>query len=150
MNRSSCVLELQLARWWQVRTRIIHRVATVSANNYHATNIADPATGVLGSKRYLFDMWGDAVNTAARMEQHGLPGQIQVTKEVVEHAGRGFHFECRGKLAVKGKGVMETYLLKHAKDTGNRRSVCQRMTSVATPALRSYSDSGVYSKQDSG
>ena len=68
-------------------------------------------TGVVGSKRYLFDMWGDAVNTAARMEQYGLPGQIQVTKEVVSNAGRGFHFECRGNLAVKGKGIMETYLL---------------------------------------
>ena len=51
--------------------------------------------GVVGTKRFLFDMWGDAVNVAARMEQHGLPGQIQVTNEVVNNAGNDFNFECR-------------------------------------------------------
>lgn len=54
--------------------------------------------GVVGTKRFLFDMWGDAVNVAARMEQHGLAGQIQTTKEVVDNAGSDFTFECRGQL----------------------------------------------------
>jgi hypothetical protein len=52
--------------------------------------------GVVGTKRYLFDMWGDAVNVAARMEQHGVPGQIQVTQAVVHNAGNDFGFESRG------------------------------------------------------
>ncbi len=52
--------------------------------------------GVVGTKRFLFDMWGDAVNVAARMEQSGLAGQIQVTKDVVENAGSDFSFELRG------------------------------------------------------
>ena len=52
--------------------------------------------GVVGTKRYLFDVWGDAVNVAARMEQHGIPGQIQVTRDVVENAGSDFTFESRG------------------------------------------------------
>ncbi len=52
--------------------------------------------GVVGTKRFLFDMWGDAVNVAARMEQSGLAGQIQVTKEVVESAGDDFTFDLRG------------------------------------------------------
>ncbi|KAL7467839.1 hypothetical protein ACHAXS_012112 [Conticribra weissflogii] len=52
--------------------------------------------GVVGTKRFLFDMWGDAVNVAARMEQSGLAGQIQVTKDVVENAGSDFSFERRG------------------------------------------------------
>ena len=94
-------------------------------------------------------MWGDAVNTAARMEQHGLPSQIQVTEEVVQQAGRGFHFECRGQLAVKGKGVMETYLLKHSKDTEKRRSMQQSVMPITTPVVRSNSDFGVYPPQDS-
>jgi hypothetical protein len=94
-------------------------------------------------------MWGDAVNMAARMEQHGLPGQIQVTKEVVESAGRGFHFECRGKLAVKGKGIMETYLLRHAKDTDKRHSMFLPVMPITAPAVRSMSASGVVTPQDS-
>lgn len=94
-------------------------------------------------------MWGDAVNVAARMEQHGLPGQIQVTKEVVEQAGRGFHFECRGKLAVKGKGVMDTYLLKHAKETYTRRSMYQSIQPLAYPAVRSSSDAGASTQRES-
>ena len=105
--------------------------------------------GVLGSKRYLFDMWGDAVNTASRMEQHGLPGQIQVTKEVVEQAGQGFQFECRGQLAVKGKGVMETYLLKRAKGTKARRSMYQSVQPLNVPGVRSSSDEVVYAPHES-
>ncbi|EED91445.1 guanylate or adenylate cyclase, partial [Thalassiosira pseudonana CCMP1335] len=58
--------------------------------------------GVVGTKRFLFDMWGDAVNVAARMEQSGLPGQIQVTQEVVTSAGSDFTFELRGTLTIKG------------------------------------------------
>ena len=94
-------------------------------------------------------MWGDAVNVAARMEQHGLPGQIQVTKEVVEQAGRGFHFECRGQLAVKGKGVMDTYLLKRAKETSYRRSMYQSVQPLNVPGVRSSSDEVVYTKHES-
>jgi PAS domain S-box-containing protein len=98
--------------------------------------------GVVGTKRFLFDMWGDAVNVAARMEQHGLPGQIQCTKDVVDNAGRDFSFECRGQLAVKGKGMMETYLLKSAKDAKlDRRSVHYgwKPSTVPTQAVRANS-----------
>jgi class 3 adenylate cyclase len=66
----------------------------------------------VGTKRFLFDMWGDAVNVAARMEQHGLPGKIQVTREVVKNVGNSFSFELRGTLNIKGKGLLECYFLK--------------------------------------
>ncbi|KAL7467840.1 hypothetical protein ACHAXS_012113 [Conticribra weissflogii] len=79
--------------------------------------------GVLGTKRFLFDMWGDAVNVAARMEQHGVPNQIQVTERVVENAGPEFTFEFRGTLNVKGKGPMGAYFLKSAKGVCSRLSV---------------------------
>lgn len=72
--------------------------------------------GVLGTKRFLFDMWGDAVNVAARMEQHGLPGKIQVTKEVVDNVQNSFLFELRGTLNIKGKGMLDCYFLKSATD----------------------------------
>ncbi|KAL7479147.1 hypothetical protein ACHAW6_004888, partial [Cyclotella cf. meneghiniana] len=71
--------------------------------------------GVVGIKRFLFDMWGDAVNVAARMEQSGLAGQIQVTRSVVENAGSDFSFELRGTLSIKGKGPMDVYMLKSVK-----------------------------------
>ncbi|KAL3790496.1 hypothetical protein HJC23_012052 [Cyclotella cryptica] len=71
--------------------------------------------GVVGIKRFLFDMWGDAVNVAARMEQSGLAGQIQVTRNVVDSAGSDFTFELRGTLAIKGKGPMDVFMLKSAK-----------------------------------
>eukprot|EP00804_Cyclotella_cryptica_P004181 CCRYP_014545-RA/>CCRYP_014545-RA protein AED:0.08 eAED:0.05 QI:0/0/0/1/1/1/6/0/1167 len=71
--------------------------------------------GVVGIKRFLFDMWGDAVNVAARMEQSGLAGQIQVTRSVVDSAGSDFTFQLRGTLSIKGKGPMDVYMLKFAK-----------------------------------
>jgi len=82
--------------------------------------------GVVGTKRFLFDMWGDAVNVAARMEQHGLPGKIQVTKEVVDNVDNSFSFELRGTLNIKGKGMLDCYFLKSGgklKGPANRRSV---------------------------
>jgi adenylate cyclase len=99
----------------------------------------DIVAGVVGTKRFSFDMWGDAVNVAARMEQHGLPGQIQVTKEVVDHAGSEFTFESRGQLMVKGKGVMDTYLLRSAKNVELRRSVYQHWKPTPIAAMRSNS-----------
>lgn len=97
--------------------------------------------GVVGTKRFLFDMWGDAVNVAARMEQHGLAGQIQATKEVVDNAGSDFTFEFRGPLNVKGKGIMDTYLLKSAKKpVETRHSVYQRWKPNSQRAVRANSN----------
>lgn len=67
--------------------------------------------GVVGTKRYLFDVWGDAVNVAARMEQHGVPGQIQVTQAVVHNAGHDFSFESRGTVWYLGKFYSSSCLL---------------------------------------
>jgi adenylate cyclase len=67
--------------------------------------------GVIGKKRLLYDLWGDTVNTAARMESHGLPGAIQVSAAAHEVLQDHFVLEPRGAIAVKGKGTMETWLL---------------------------------------
>jgi len=97
--------------------------------------IGSVVAGVVGTHRFLFDMWGDAVNVAARMEQLGVPSQIQVTREVVDSVSNDFSFECRGKLDVKGKGMMETYLLKSAKDISRirRSSVLNHWKPKRTP-----------------
>jgi guanylate cyclase len=67
--------------------------------------------GVIGRKKFAYDLWGDTVNTASRMESTGLPGRIQVTERMYDRLGDGFRFEERGWIDVKGKGDMRTYLL---------------------------------------
>ena len=68
--------------------------------------------GVIGEKRFLYDVWGDTVNTASRLESHGIPGSIHVSAAVAEQLKDEFALERRGELEIKGKGPMETYFLK--------------------------------------
>jgi len=67
--------------------------------------------GVIGRKKFSYDLWGDTVNTASRMESHGLPGEIQVTPRLYRRLSEKYRFQPRGPVAVKGKGEMEPYLL---------------------------------------
>jgi guanylate cyclase len=67
--------------------------------------------GVIGRRKFIYDLWGDTVNTASRMESHGLPGQIQVTERVAARLGPEFAVRPRGMIDVKGKGLMPAYLL---------------------------------------
>ena len=67
--------------------------------------------GVLGTHKLAFDVWGDAVNTAKRMETYGLPGRVHISAATRQALGNAFRFERREPLDVKGKGLMETYLL---------------------------------------
>ncbi len=67
--------------------------------------------GVIGKSKFAYDLWGDTVNTAARMESHGEPGKIHVTEATVRALGEGWEVEERGVIEVKGKGSMRTYWL---------------------------------------
>jgi adenylate cyclase len=67
--------------------------------------------GVIGRRKFSYDLWGDTVNTASRMESHGLAGQIQVTGRAYERLRGRYELRERGELAVKGKGPMTTYFL---------------------------------------
>ncbi len=67
--------------------------------------------GVIGRRKFIYDLWGDTVNTASRMETHGLPGRIQVTERTYRCLNPGYRFERRGSIDVKGKGEMVTYFL---------------------------------------
>jgi adenylate cyclase len=74
-------------------------------------NTGPAIAGVIGTKKFIYDLWGDAVNTAARMESHGIPGAIQVTRSTYNVLRDKYLFEDRGIIHVKGKGDMNTYLL---------------------------------------
>ena len=68
--------------------------------------------GVIGKRKFIYDLWGDTVNTASRMESSGVIQEIQVSQQVYERLVGKFVFEPRGMIKVKGKGELETYLLK--------------------------------------
>jgi adenylate cyclase len=67
--------------------------------------------GVLGTHKFVYDVWGDTVNTAKRMESYGLPGRVHVSAATRQALGDAFRLEPRGLLDVKGKGPMETYFV---------------------------------------
>jgi class 3 adenylate cyclase len=67
--------------------------------------------GVIGQKKFIYDLWGDTVNTASRMESHGVPGRIHVTATTYALLSDTFELEPRDPIEIKGKGRMQTYLI---------------------------------------
>ncbi|WP_437744078.1 adenylate/guanylate cyclase domain-containing protein [Sorangium sp. So ce1504] len=74
-------------------------------------NTGPVIAGVIGKKKFSYDLWGDAVNVASRMESSGEPGRIQVSEASYSLLARDFLLEERGLVAIKGKGAMKTYWL---------------------------------------
>jgi len=71
----------------------------------------DVVAGVIGQHRFIYDVWGDTVNTASRLESSGLPNRIQISEATHAHVCDAFHCELRGEVAIRGKGTMLTYFL---------------------------------------
>jgi guanylate cyclase len=67
--------------------------------------------GVIGTRKFIYDLWGDTVNTASRMESHGVPGEIQLTERAAAALDGAFELARRGPIEVKGKGLVETFFL---------------------------------------
>ena len=80
-------------------------------------NSGPVVAGIIGKKKFAYDLWGDSVNIAARMESHGIPGEIQVSPDTYSLLRDKYVFEERGEIEVKGKGLIKTYLLKGKKQS---------------------------------
>lgn len=99
LEMRSVIRQLAAAHGWPVRVRIgIHSGGPAIA-------------GVVGRRKFAYDVWGDVVNTASRMESHGLPDRIQVSEATFERLRDSFLFQDRGIIQIKGKPPMRTYLL---------------------------------------
>jgi class 3 adenylate cyclase len=106
------------ARMVRMAIRMVH-ITREHAMEHHVSmklrvgvNSGPVVAGVIGKSKYIYDLWGDTVNLASRMEAGGVPDTIQVTRSVYEKLKDEFVFEPRGAIEVKGKGSVEAWLLK--------------------------------------
>jgi len=77
--------------------------------------------GVIGKRKFLYDLWGNTVNTASRMESQGVPGRIQITDTTRLRLSETFMLEQRGTINIKGKGEMHTWFLNSRNESGQMR-----------------------------
>jgi adenylate cyclase len=91
--------------------------------------------GVIGTKKFIYDLWGDAVNVASRMESSGEPGRIQVTTSTYERLKDAYLLEPRGTIQVKGRGQMDTYWLRGRRDQPETKT-------TPAPGLSDNQDNG--------
>ena len=84
--------------------------------------------GVIGTKRFLYDLYGDAVNTASRMETHSEPGEIQITSATHDLLKDEFECRPRGTIPIKGKGQMETWYLVGSRPDRHKRRTSERVS----------------------
>ncbi|KAK7110092.1 hypothetical protein V1264_014020 [Littorina saxatilis] len=146
------------------------KLRNINENSYNnftmkvGINIGPVVAGVIGARKPQYDIWGNTVNVASRMESTGKPEHIQVTEEVYSALADVYDFRCRGRVAVKGKGEMITYFLLSRKPLevgplgcsgsgpfSDRRSpMTPESPSLVRPSSRQSWDSGHLPRHGSG
>ena len=101
--------------YWQVRIGI---------------HIGELVAGVIGEHKFSYDIWGDTVNTASRMESSGIAGEINISHELKEKIEKFFHVESRGEIPAKNKGKLKMYLLKGLREEYKKDSLSSIIKSV--------------------
>ena len=114
-DHAAAIADMSLAMYKELDR--INAEAGTDLNIRIGINSGPVVAGVIGTRKFTYDLWGDAVNTAARMESHGIEGRVQETYNLLKDS---FDFEDRGIIDVKGKGDMHVYILAGRK-TGNGR-----------------------------
>ncbi len=114
----------QMALDMQAAMRSVDEIGHLGLELRVGINSGPVVAGVIGQKRFLYDLWGDAVNTASRMESHGTSGRIQITRATKDLLEDEFVCEPRGTIPVKGKGEMEAWYLvgRRANSAAGRRA----------------------------
>ncbi|MGG6294751.1 adenylate/guanylate cyclase domain-containing protein [Leptolyngbya sp. AN02str] len=97
--------------------------------------------GVIGTRKFIYDLWGDTVNIASRMESQGEPGRIQVTQSVYDCLQHRYRFELRGEIAVKGRGTMRTYWLLGQQPEPLQTDTSLPQRSLSQPVAQPNADS---------
>ncbi len=105
------------------------KLANINENSYNnftlrvGMNVGPVVAGVIGARKPQYDIWGNTVNVASRMDSTGMPNYTQVTEEVYDilKNAQAYEFNCRGKIKVKGKGDMTTYFLTDRRATATMR-----------------------------
>ncbi|KAM6939386.1 adenylate cyclase type 1 isoform 2-T2 [Lycodopsis pacificus] len=105
-------------------------------------NVGPVVAGVIGARRPQYDIWGNTVNVASRMDSTGVPGKIQVTEDVHRLITDHYDFVCRGQVSVKGKGQMLTYFLEGRRH-GSRLSQIQHQSGNAERRSSAFTQGSV-------
>ena len=108
-DRAAAIADMALAMQEAVERFRVERGENIQIRIGINTGVV--IAGVIGIKKFIYDLWGDAVNVASRMESSGEPGSIQVTQATYERLKDRYELQERGQILIKGKGKMTTYWL---------------------------------------